>query len=173
MQDPDNQAAASDVNTAEIPEVSIVPAMRVIPELPPLPPVPTLPPSPPLGEFPRPDPPTFPELLPLSVMSPLEQLRATSTVDTEVQGVREFSPMPRTWGRPEAERTAECSQPPNQPTLHSPEEETFDFLKWRLSAQLECLLCIEIMMPPIMVCSNGHMICDNCRPKLERCPLCR
>jgi hypothetical protein len=171
MQNPDNKAAASVMNEVEIPEegeiseVSVVPQRRISPELPPLP-------LPPLLELPTlPNLPEFPELSPSTGLSPLPRIRAlfASTSDPE----REFPPMPRTWGKPEAERTAERSQPPNQSTPRTQEEETFDFLKWRLSAQLECLLCIEIMMPPIMVCWNGHMICNNCRPKLEKCPLCR
>jgi formylmethanofuran dehydrogenase subunit E len=92
---------------------------------------------------------------------------------TSPEDATEFPPMKRTWGKPEARRSAECSQPPNRPMPDIPEEETFDLLKWRLNAQLECLLCIEMMMPPIVVCFNGHMICDNCRPKLDKCPLCR
>jgi len=43
------------------------------------------------------------------------------------------------------------------------DDETFDVLQWRLHAQLECLLCVETMVPPTMVCKNGHMICHNCR----------
>ncbi|PNF19740.1 hypothetical protein B7P43_G14755 [Cryptotermes secundus] len=52
-------------------------------------------------------------------------------------------------------------------------EETFDVLKRWISTQLECLLCVEIMTPPIVVCSNGHMICNNCKPKLDKCHFCR
>jgi hypothetical protein len=171
MQEPDNQAAASDVNAAETPEerdtseVSVVPYMRIIPELPPLPH------PPPFQELPTlPNPLAIPELSPLPQLSLVPSLRAfvASTEDTE-----ELPPMRVVWLTSETETTAECPQPPDQSMPHTPEEETFDILKWRLSAQLECLLCIEIMMPPIVFCKNGHMICSKCGPKLEKCPLCR
>jgi E3 ubiquitin-protein ligase SIAH1 len=29
------------------------------------------------------------------------------------------------------------------------------------------------MTPPIILCHNGHTICNTCRPKLEICPKCR
>lgn len=28
-------------------------------------------------------------------------------------------------------------------------------------------------MPPIILCVNGHNICDTCRPKIRQCPICR
>merc|ERR1712059_163034 len=35
----------------------------------------------------------------------------------------------------------------------------------------ECPICFERMIPPrkIFYCSNGHHVCGDCRPKLERC----
>lgn len=39
--------------------------------------------------------------------------------------------------------------------------------------QLECPVCMEYMLPPITLCGNGHNICPNCKPKLQRCPTCR
>jgi E3 ubiquitin-protein ligase SIAH1 len=32
---------------------------------------------------------------------------------------------------------------------------------------------MEYMTPPIMLCQNGHNICNTCRPNLETCPTCR
>jgi Seven in absentia protein family. len=29
------------------------------------------------------------------------------------------------------------------------------------------------MVPPITMCTNGHSICPNCKPRLKRCPTCR
>ena len=39
----------------------------------------------------------------------------------------------------------------------------------------ECPVCYEMMAPPqrIFQCSNGHLICGGCRPRLEGCPKCR
>ena len=39
---------------------------------------------------------------------------------------------------------------------------------------LECPLCFEtIDSVPIYQCRNGHVVCKNCHPKLETCPICR
>lgn len=37
----------------------------------------------------------------------------------------------------------------------------------------ECPVCYGYMLPPILQCHNGHLICRDCRPKLSRCPICR
>lgn len=29
------------------------------------------------------------------------------------------------------------------------------------------------MLPPILQCQSGHLVCSNCRPKLTCCPTCR
>ena len=40
--------------------------------------------------------------------------------------------------------------------------------------QLECIVCMEYMRPPILLCVNDHNICETCRPKLNnRCPICK
>jgi E3 ubiquitin-protein ligase SIAH1 len=31
---------------------------------------------------------------------------------------------------------------------------------------------MEYMVPPIMLCNNGHNLCCNCRVTLEKCPIC-
>lgn len=41
-----------------------------------------------------------------------------------------------------------------------------------LMKELECPVCMDYMVPPIMMCENGHNICDNCKPKLDKCPSC-
>ena len=39
---------------------------------------------------------------------------------------------------------------------------------------LECPVCMErIKSGPIYQCTNGHITCRNCIPKLENCPICR
>ena len=39
---------------------------------------------------------------------------------------------------------------------------------------LECPVCFEtIDSIPIYQCRNGHVVCKNCHPKLETCPICR
>ena len=44
-----------------------------------------------------------------------------------------------------------------------------------VSKLLECPICLEEMRPPrrIFQCSNGHVICGSCRPRLASCPYCR
>ena len=40
---------------------------------------------------------------------------------------------------------------------------------------LECPVCLLTPKNPdkIHICSNHHIICDNCKPKVQKCPTCR
>ena len=40
-------------------------------------------------------------------------------------------------------------------------------------ALFECPVCFDYVLPPIMQCSSGHLVCAQCRPKLPTCPTCR
>ena len=42
-----------------------------------------------------------------------------------------------------------------------------------LRGALECPVCYETMLPPILQCSSGHPVCTVCRAKLKKCPTCR
>ena len=42
-----------------------------------------------------------------------------------------------------------------------------------LLKELECPVCIEYMVPPIKLCTNGHNICSKCRPRVIFCPTCK
>lgn len=42
-----------------------------------------------------------------------------------------------------------------------------------LAALFECPVCFDYVLPPIMQCSSGHLVCSQCRPKLQVCPTCR
>ena len=42
-----------------------------------------------------------------------------------------------------------------------------------LLRDLECPVCMEYMVPPIKLCTNGHNICSKCRERVQRCPTCR
>ena len=46
-------------------------------------------------------------------------------------------------------------------------------LEQSLLCELECPVCTEYMVPPIILCANGHNICDICRPRIPQCPNCR
>ena len=42
-----------------------------------------------------------------------------------------------------------------------------------LLRDLECPVCMEYMVPPIHLCTNGHNICSKCRERVQLCPTCR
>jgi hypothetical protein len=42
-----------------------------------------------------------------------------------------------------------------------------------LLKEFECPVCMEYMVPPIKLCTNGHNICSKCRESLQCCPTCR
>ncbi|XP_075394534.1 E3 ubiquitin-protein ligase Siah1-like [Tenrec ecaudatus] len=42
-----------------------------------------------------------------------------------------------------------------------------------LVSLFECHICSDSALPPILQCQNGHLVCSNCRSKLEFCPTCR
>ena len=42
-----------------------------------------------------------------------------------------------------------------------------------LLSDLECPVCMQYMVPPIKLCTNGHNICSRCRGTVQRCPICR
>ena len=42
-----------------------------------------------------------------------------------------------------------------------------------LASFFECPVCFDYVLPPIIQCSAGHLVCSNCRPKLTCCPTCR
>ena len=40
--------------------------------------------------------------------------------------------------------------------------------------ELECPVCLLTpRQPPVYICPLGHNICQECRPKLSRCPICK
>ncbi|XP_002127743.2 E3 ubiquitin-protein ligase SIAH1B [Ciona intestinalis] len=42
-----------------------------------------------------------------------------------------------------------------------------------LASLFECPVCFDYVLPPILQCQSGHLVCTNCRPKLTCCPTCR
>lgn len=38
---------------------------------------------------------------------------------------------------------------------------------------MECPVCLESSTPPVSQCVHGHIICVSCRPRTQRCPVCR
>jgi len=55
-------------------------------------------------------------------------------------------------------------------------KELLDFIDNQISEkekELECPVCLEVAESPIFMCSELHLICCNCRPKVKACPECR
>ncbi|CAG2110997.1 unnamed protein product [Medioppia subpectinata] len=42
-----------------------------------------------------------------------------------------------------------------------------------LTALFECPVCFDYVLPPILQCQNGHLVCQSCRQKITCCPTCR
>lgn len=42
-----------------------------------------------------------------------------------------------------------------------------------LASLFECPVCFDYVLPPILQCQGGHLVCGQCRPKLTSCPTCR
>ncbi|XP_035928178.1 E3 ubiquitin-protein ligase Siah1-like [Halichoerus grypus] len=42
-----------------------------------------------------------------------------------------------------------------------------------LASLFECPVCFDYVLPPILQCHSGHLVCTTCRPKLKCCPTCR
>ncbi|KAL3203697.1 hypothetical protein MRX96_053196 [Rhipicephalus microplus] len=43
----------------------------------------------------------------------------------------------------------------------------------QMSSLLECPVCRNYALPPIMQCENGHHLCAPCRKNVAMCPVCR
>ncbi|CAI9180798.1 unnamed protein product [Rangifer tarandus platyrhynchus] len=42
-----------------------------------------------------------------------------------------------------------------------------------LASLFECPVCFDYVIPPILQCHNGHLVCSDCWSKLTHCPTCR
>ncbi|GAB0193824.1 E3 ubiquitin-protein ligase SIAH2 [Grus japonensis] len=42
-----------------------------------------------------------------------------------------------------------------------------------LTSLFECPVCFDYVLPPILQCQAGHLVCNQCRQKLSLCPTCR
>ncbi|XP_077312062.1 E3 ubiquitin-protein ligase SIAH1-like [Lithobates pipiens] len=41
-----------------------------------------------------------------------------------------------------------------------------------LLSLFECPVCLDYVIPPILQCQSGHLVCSNCCPRLTCCPIC-
>ncbi|KAG8147895.1 hypothetical protein E2320_022991 [Naja naja] len=39
-----------------------------------------------------------------------------------------------------------------------------------LTSLFECPVCFDYVLPPILQCQAGHLVCNQCRQKLSCCP---
>ncbi|NWS83524.1 SIAH2 ligase, partial [Toxostoma redivivum] len=42
-----------------------------------------------------------------------------------------------------------------------------------LTSLFECPICFDYVLPPILQCQAGHLVCNKCRQQLSVCPTCR
>merc|ERR1712179_447701 len=66
--------------------------------------------------------------------------------------------------------------PDNDKLNHEPNKELLEFIANQIiekEKELECPVCLEVACSPIFMCSEQHLICSTCRPKLSNCPECR
>ena len=57
-----------------------------------------------------------------------------------------------------------------------PSKDLLDFIGHEISEkerELECPVCLDVADSPILMCSEQHLICGSCRPKVSQCPECR
>ena len=38
--------------------------------------------------------------------------------------------------------------------------------------EYDCPYCMEKLYPPVFQCPNGHLFCEDCIDKYDRCPTC-
>lgn len=44
------------------------------------------------------------------------------------------------------------------------------FMPDDLASIFECSICCDYVLPPILQCANGHLICPSCRARVTICP---
>lgn len=52
-------------------------------------------------------------------------------------------------------------------------EDQYEKVEWELMRELECICCLEYMLPPVQQCMTGHSICSKCKPTQSVCPACK
>ena len=68
---------------------------------------------------------------------------------------------------------------PKTEPANPPKENTSRLLEFMASSikekenDLECPVCLETADVPIFMCSEMHLICSSCKPKIKECPECR
>lgn len=52
------------------------------------------------------------------------------------------------------------------------QEDAMTVMMSKVSKELECPVCMEIVVPPVRQCVNGHVTCSACAETLANCSLC-
>ena len=68
------------------------------------------------------------------------------------------------------------NHPNNDAQIYEERKEFLTFIDDQIiekEKELECPVCLEVASSPIFMCSEQHLICSTCRPKLSNCPECR
>ena len=62
------------------------------------------------------------------------------------------------------------NEPPNEKPMSIGDKSVED-----IQSILECPVCYQTPRNPekIHICSNHHIVCDNCKSKIDKCPVCR
>uniref|UniRef100_UPI00398E8D3A E3 ubiquitin-protein ligase siah2-like n=1 Tax=Pristiophorus japonicus TaxID=55135 RepID=UPI00398E8D3A len=59
------------------------------------------------------------------------------------------------------------------PPLHQQHQAAVAAAAQELTSLFECPVCFDYVLPPILQCHAGHLVCNTCRQKLTCCPTCR
>ena len=103
----------------------------------------------------------------------------TAEMMAEYCGNRECARLIREFDAKEDKKSIEGKKAVNNNTLQSRSEYNKDFVEFieqqikKKEKELECPVCYNVANTPIFMCSEQHLICETCRPKVSHCPECR
>lgn len=69
--------------------------------------------------------------------------------------------------------TGGASPPPPPPPPLPPPQQQQQQQQQELTSLFECPICFDYVLPPILQCQAGHLVCKQCRQQLSLCPTCR
>ncbi|KAL2301364.1 hypothetical protein Nmel_011935 [Mimus melanotis] len=69
--------------------------------------------------------------------------------------------------------TGAASPPPSPPPPLPPPQQQQQQQQQDLTSLFECPICFDYVLPPILQCQAGHLVCNKCRQQLSVCPTCR
>ncbi|XP_039966898.1 uncharacterized protein LOC120778914 [Bactrocera tryoni] len=82
--------------------------------------------------------------------------------------------------RNQAEEVSSCSEDNDEDyeeashsSINQQSLQKFATCLQHIAQLLECPVCLEVIRPPGWQCCNGHVLCNNCRSRSVKCPVCR